>query len=125
MLTHDDAMGWICFGGNVAEHKGIVHVTALDSSRKRLFIAPFGLWITLDAGRLVSADFDLKTYAVQLHLAAATGSVPIARLRLNQTATRPAAGIWAIAPKPHLDAGANVVQLGPKETTVVLKQLAQ
>lgn len=78
-------MGWICFGGNVTEHKGIVQVTVLDSSRKRLFIAPLGLWITLDAGRLVSADINLNTHIVRLHLAAAGPAVPVGRLRLAET----------------------------------------
>lgn len=120
-VTHDDAMGWICFGGNVTEHRGMVHVVVLDSSRKRLFIAPLGLWITLDAGRLDSVDFDLKTRTARLHLAAATGSVPVARLRLRQTTT-PNAGTWTIPSKPQIDAGANVIRLGSGETTVVLQQ---
>jgi len=120
-LTHDDAMGWICFGGNVTEHKGVAHVTVLDSSRDRLFIAPLGLWITLDAGHVVSADFDPKTNVVRLSLAKATSSVPVARLRLTQTVKESKAA-WTIESKPRLDAGANVVQLGPKETVVVLRE---
>jgi hypothetical protein len=124
-VTQDDAMGWICFGGNVAEHKGTVHVTVLDSSRDRLFIAPFALWITLDAGHLVSADIDLKTHVVRLHLAAATGSVPVGRVRVAQTATGLPTRTWTVASKPHLDAGANVIQLGPAETTVVLQEQNQ
>ena len=75
-VAHDDAMGWICFGGNVEERRGVVHATILDSSRNRLFLAPLGLWITLDAGRLVSADFDPAKRTVRLHLAPASASVP-------------------------------------------------
>jgi len=121
-VAHDDSMGWICFGGNITEHNGTVQVTVLDSSRDRLFIAPLGLWITLDAGHLVSADFNLKTQVVRLHLAAATSSIPVARLRLTQTALQSNSRAWAIVSGPPLDAGANVIQLGPKEAEVVLKQ---
>ena len=121
-VTHDDAMGWICFGGNVTEHKEAVHVTVLDSSRNRLFIAPLALWITLDAGHLVSADVDLKAHVVRLHLAAATPTVPVARLRITQTAKGSNSRTWAVASKPRLDAGANVIQLGAEGANVVLQQ---
>lgn len=122
-LTHDDAMGWICFGGNVSERSGTVHVIVLDSSRDRLFIAPLALWITLDAGHLVSADLNLKTHEVRLHLAAATASVPVARLRMTPTAKGSNSRTWTIASKPHMDAGANVIQLGAKGADVVLQEL--
>lgn len=121
-LTHDDAMGWLCFGGNVEEHGGTVHATVLDSSRASLFIAPAGLWITLDAGKLASVDFEPARHIVRLHLAAASASVPIARLRLKQTTAQPNAAGWEVEPKKNIDAGATVIPLGPKETTVVLRQ---
>src|SRR6185437_2428965 len=111
--------------GNVTERKGIVHVTVLDSSRDRLFIAPLALWITLDAGHIVSADFDPKTNVVRLSLAKTTSSVPIARLRITQTVVGANARSWAVESKPRLDAGANVIQLGPKETVVVLHEVGK
>jgi len=119
-LTHDDAMGWLCFGGNVEEHRGLVHVTILDSSRNQLFLAPIGLWITLDAGHLVSVDFDPARHSVRLHLAPATASVPTARMRLTQTRAKPAAHSWTITTQTTIDAGANVIPLAPGQTTVTL-----
>ena len=121
-LTHDDAMGWICFGGNVEEHRGLVHATILDSSRDRLFLAPLGLWITLDAGHLVSVDFDPTKRTVRLHLAPASASVPTARMRLTQTSAKPGAGSWTPTAKTTVDAGADVIPLGGGETTVILQQ---
>jgi len=123
-LVHDEAMGWICFGGNVEERRGVVHATVLDSSRNRLFIAPLGLWITLDAGQLVSADFDPARRTVQLHLAAATAAVPVARLRLVQTNGTTPAHAWSLSTKTTTDAGDQVVPLGSGETTLTLKQSA-
>ena len=121
-LVHDDAMGWLCFGGNVEEHGGTIHATVLDSSRSSLFVAPTGLWITLDAGKLTSVDFEPARHILRLHLAAASASVPVARLRLKQTAaTRDAAG-WGITENAATEAGATVIPLGPKETTVILRQ---
>lgn len=121
-LTHDDEMGWICFGGNIEEHRGRVHATVLDSSRDRLFIAPLGLWITLDAGHISSVDFELGKSTVQLHLTAASPAMPTARLRLMQTSMKPSAHSWKVASKTTVDAGASVIPLGVGETTVTLRE---
>jgi hypothetical protein len=120
-VTHDDAMGWLCFGGNVKEEHGVVHTTVLDSSRDRLFLAPVGLWITLDAGTIVSADYDTHKRTVTLHLAAATQYVPTARIRLTQTEAKNGASSWKIATPTTVDAGAHVIALGSGETAVVLQ----
>ena len=114
-LVHDEAMGWICFGGNVEERRGSVHMTVLDSARKRVFLAPIGLWITLDAGSIVSVDFDPARRGVRLHLAAATEHVPVARLRVKSVTS-----VWKVASKTTTDAGAAVIALGSGETTVTL-----
>jgi hypothetical protein len=119
-LTHDDAMGWICFGGNIAQRQGVVHATILDSSRDRLFIAPIGLWITLDAGHLVAVDFDPQKHSVKLHLAPANPYVPTARLRVRQTSDQANAQTWIVANRGTMDAGANLIPLGEAETVVSL-----
>jgi len=122
-LTQDDALGWICFGGNVAERDGSVHATILDSSRDRVFIAPLGLWINLDAGHLVALDFNPTRRTVQLHLAPATNYVQNARLRLKQTTTGPRAHEWRTVTKTSTEAGADVVPLGRGETLVTLQEV--
>jgi hypothetical protein len=121
-VTHDDDMGWLCFGGNVEELHGIVHTTVLDSSRDRLFLAPLGLWITLDAGKIVSADYDTLKHTVALHLAAASTYVPTARLRITETESKPGSPAWTIASHTAVDAGENVIPLSAGETTVILEQ---
>ncbi len=121
-LTHDDAMGWICFGGNVDTRHGSVHVDILDSSRNRLFLAPIGLWVTLDAGHLASVDFDPEKRSVQLHLSPASPSIPVARLRLRQTTSKAGSREWRITATTQMDAGANVIMLSPAGTTVTLRE---
>jgi len=121
-VTHDDAMGWLCFGGNVEERHGIVRTTVLDSARDRLFLAPLGLWVTLDAGKIVWADFDTYEHTVTLHLAPASSYVSTARLRLTQTEPKPGAPVWVIASHPAVDAGDNVIPLSTGETTVKLQR---
>jgi hypothetical protein len=121
-VTHDDEMGWLCFGGNVEEHHGIVHTTILDSSRKRLFLAPLGLWITLDAGKIVSADYDTHKHTVALNLAATSPYVPAARMRITETESKPGTPAWKIASHTTVDAGETVIPLSSGKTTVTLEQ---
>jgi hypothetical protein len=123
-LVHDDAMGWICFGGNVEDRHGVIHATVLDSSRNRFFIAPLGLWITLDAGHLNSVEFDSKGDVVRLHLEAASATSSTARLRLKQTSTKADASRWTVASKTATDAGADLIPLHTGETIVTLRQKA-
>src|SRR3546814_12790043 len=43
--------GWLGFGGDVDAAKDRISITPRDSARARLFIAPAGQWITLEAGK--------------------------------------------------------------------------
>jgi hypothetical protein len=119
-LTHDSGMGWLSFGGNVSEHNGWEQMTVLDSLRQRVFLAPLSLWITLDEGRFVSVELNLKERIVRLNLVPATAHVAAARLRLK--VTTPAARQWSIVSKAVSDAGAYVVPLGSGETTITLAE---
>jgi hypothetical protein len=121
-LTHDNAMGWICFGGNVQEHHGIVHATVLDSSRRRIFIAPVGLWVTLEAGRFVSVDFNPKQRIVRLHLAASTPYESAARMRWTETASNAGTKDWVTTATTTIEAGEHVIPLGAGQTVVTLRE---
>lgn len=48
--------GWLAFGGNVHAENNTVEVTPLDSFRMRVYLAPMGLWLTLDAGGSQSSN---------------------------------------------------------------------
>src|SRR4029077_1935469 len=53
VMNHPE-FGWIAFGGNITVAEGVVRVAPLDSSRTRVYLAPLGLWLTLDAGCFTS-----------------------------------------------------------------------
>jgi len=46
----------IALGGNVQADASKVVLRPLDSFRQRVYLAPLGLWLTLDAGRLVKDE---------------------------------------------------------------------
>ena len=78
--------GWMAFGGNTKTEGVVVEVTPLDSARTRLYLAPLGLWLTLDAGNFQVATLNPKTGAVKVGLSAASQFTPTARLRIAQPA---------------------------------------
>jgi len=121
-LTNDSQLGWLAFGGNVEKKGGSVSVTVLDSFRNRLYIAPVGLWLTLDAGKFERAEFDPETRSVKLILSGATEFTPEARLRVEQPAK--IAGVGKYAPTHTLkqERGAYVVPLRQGASEVVLAQ---
>ncbi|MEO7469684.1 MAG: DUF5695 domain-containing protein, partial [Sphingobium limneticum] len=62
-----------------------VHIVPQDGARRRLFIAPAGLWITLEAGRIASADYDGMSGQVVLTLDPADAATSKARLLFETT----------------------------------------
>jgi hypothetical protein len=79
-------LGWLSFGGNLNEKRNTVTVQPRDALRQRLYIAPLGLWITLDSGRIESAELNLKNNTVRITLEPATKQVSSALLRIEQPA---------------------------------------
>ena len=49
-ITRDPELGWLAFGGNLSVDGASIRVEPLDAARSRVYIAPLGLWLTLDAG---------------------------------------------------------------------------
>ena len=91
VIRHPE-FGWQAFGGNIEAARGLVTVTPLDAFRTRVYLAPAGLWLTLDAGRFERVEFEPATGAVRVALAPATPDTPVARLRIEQPAHPPRTG---------------------------------
>jgi hypothetical protein len=85
-IVNHPEFGWQAYGGNVKRKGDGVQVTPLDSLRMRVYIAPRGLWLTLDAGRFDAVEVNVKTGAVRVGLASATTETTQARLRIEQPA---------------------------------------
>jgi hypothetical protein len=96
VINHPE-FGWQSFGGNVKQDGDWVKVTPLDSFRMRLYVAPLGLWLTLDAGTFEEVAINKRTNAVRIGLASATSYTPQALLRIEQPAK--VAGIGAYLPR--------------------------
>lgn len=120
-ITHDPTLGWLCFGGNL-EHRGSeIIATPLDAFRNRVYLAPAGLWLMLDAGKFRRVAFDSRTGTVRLTLDAANKFTPEARLRIQQPAKIAGVGSYHPAQTYSMERGAYVVPLSANATEIVLR----
>jgi len=49
-VVHDSEFGWLGFGCRVEENRSSVRIVPTDGFRKRVYIGPSGVWLTLDSG---------------------------------------------------------------------------
>lgn len=119
-LVHHPEFGWVAFGGNVAARGTVVRLTPLDSARTRAYLAPLGLWLTLDAGTLESVELNTQTHAVRVALSTATPYTPAARLRVEQPAAIEGIGKYHLTKSFAEERGAYVVPLAKRTTWIGL-----
>ncbi|WP_286773249.1 MULTISPECIES: DUF5695 domain-containing protein [unclassified Sphingomonas] len=117
-LVNDPTFGWLGFGGDVDTTGDAVTITPKDGARARLFVAPAGQWITLDAGKIASARYIPATGRITLTLDAATPATPAARLFVTAT-TRSARRYAPLGDIPP-ERGGFTVTLGATAREIVL-----
>lgn len=133
-VVKDPTFGWLGFGGDVdavsdtvtiAPRGGArmhlssdaVRIVPNDGARTRLFIAPAGIWITLEAGKIAYAFYDTATGTVRLMLDPSTAYTPNARIFIE--ATTPSARRLVLA-GGRMERGGYTVPLGRSWKTVTL-----
>jgi len=106
--------GWQSFGGNISVSGEWVNVQPLDSFRQRVYIAPLGLWLTLDAGTFERIAINTRSNIVRVTLSPADRFTPNARLRI--------ASVGAYAPQGNFlnERDAFTIPLRRSTTTIEL-----
>jgi hypothetical protein len=84
-VARDPTFGWVCFGGNIQTGANTIHIVPKDGARSRLFIAPAGVWIVLESGKISSADYATSTGGILLTLDPADSATPAARVIVETT----------------------------------------
>ena len=110
--------GWLAFGGNLDIEGDTVRVEPRDAARSRIYLAPLGLWLTLDAGQFESVT--LAGDGVRIRLAPAGPATPSALLRIEQPATVEGVGRFAPSRNYEVERRALVISLGNSPSDVVL-----
>ncbi|MGH9534242.1 MAG: DUF5695 domain-containing protein, partial [Terriglobales bacterium] len=123
-VTHSSTFGWLVFGGNLSQRRHVIQVTPLDAFRMRVYLAPFGLWLRLDAGRFRSVSFDPRTRTVHLVLDPATEYAHRALLRISQPATITGLGHFRPEGQFRMVRGAYAIPLHAVARQIVLRAAA-
>lgn len=84
-VTRDDRFGWLGFGAAVGREGDVVVVRPNDSARQRVFLAPIGLWLTLDAGTFDRVEWNRADGSVLVHLSPGPSWLSQALLRAEST----------------------------------------
>lgn len=119
-LVNHPEFGWQAFGGNLVVDADTVRLTPLDSFRKRIYLAPLGLWMTLDAGRFEQVELNPGTGLVRVGLAPRDDHTPAARLRVEQPGQAQAGGSYTVSGSFSRERDAYVVPLDTDVTWVEL-----
>jgi hypothetical protein len=119
-IAHDPQLGWLSFGGNLQSHHNDVAVEPLDAFRNRVYLAPVGLWLTLDSGKFSRVAFNPHTGTVRLTLDPAGKFTPEALLRIEQPAKIPGVGSYHPTRTYTMERGAYIVPLTSSATEVEL-----
>lgn len=111
--------GWLAFGGNVKVIGNHVTIQPLDSFRRRIYLAPLGLWLTLDAGKFQRIELNSRTHAITIELSPADEFTRRAFLRVEQPAK--IAGVGTFRPRARFmtERGAFVIPLAVESGTWV------
>jgi len=119
VINHPE-FGWQVFGGNVKTTGDWVRIQPRDSFRMRVYLAPRGLWLTLDAGRFEAVELNTRTGLVRVGLSAVTSDTPQALLRVEQPAKIAGVGTYQPRQQLKLERGAYVIPLKTAATWIEL-----
>jgi len=98
----------------------LIRVQPVDSFRLRTYVAPYGLWLTLDAGTFETIEINPRTNVIRIGLSPRTSETPQARLHIEQPAK--IAGVGTYHPRSSLtkERDAYVISLKPATSWVEL-----
>jgi hypothetical protein len=119
-LAKDAEFGWLVFGGNVSVDGTKVTVEPRDSFRQRVYLAPLGLWLTLDSGQFERVTFDSATGSVEVQLAHGDAYTSSAVLRVEEPAHVDGVGAFTPMEKLATERGAYIVPLTSNDVMVHL-----
>jgi hypothetical protein len=118
-VAHHPEFGWLAFGGNLVIDGDVVRIRPLDSARSRIYLAPLGLWLTLEAGTF--QEVEMSPEGVRLILSPVTPHTSVARLRIEQPGEEAGVGAFTPTERFSLERGALTIPLGPGSTEVRLR----
>jgi len=121
-LVNSDEFGWLSFGGNTTVKGKWVTVELTTAARSRVYIAPAGVWLTLDAGRFSSVSYNTATGAVKMTIDKGETWSPEALLRVSNPSREGNAVTYDTGGLKSNERGAFVIPVSKKAAVVTLKK---
>lgn len=121
ILNHPE-LGWLAFGGNLNKTGNTVNVKLTTAAKSSVYIAPAGLWISLDAGTIDEVKYNTINGEIRLKLAKAGEYTANALLRLSQPAKVKGTGVYSVRSKSTEKRGGYEFPLEKDHTTEVILQ---
>lgn len=118
ILKHQD-FGWLAFGGNLEIKGNKVNVELTSAAKSSVYIAPIGLWITLDAGKIESLSYNISSGEVVLKVHKADDFTPEAIVRISQPAKLSGVATYQIKTPGEQERGATMIKLSEASTTTI------
>ena len=98
-IVDHPAFGTIAFGGNVQADSGdgAVTVQPRDSVRRRVYLAPLGLWVTFDAGVIQDISWDAAAKSVTINIGKGANEKSDVIMKFEQSAQVDGAGTVTVS----------------------------
>lgn len=122
-IINQKDFGWLAFGGNLSEKDHWVNVNITVAARSRIYIAPVGLWLTLDAGRFKSVAYNEITKQIKIRFCPSDIYTPLAYLKIEQPAKLKGVGVYTLKKSGVMQRGMWTIPLNSTGAEVVLEQL--
>ena len=119
IINHKE-FGWLAFGGNIKSDTNIVNVSLTTAAKSSVYLAPLGLWITLDTGKIQSLQYDLKSGKVILTLEKTDEFTPQAYIRITQPVKIPGVHSYELIGDYKQERGAKQVKLSTSNVVQVI-----
>lgn len=117
VVNHPE-FGWLAFSGRLTQKGNWIHTQVTTASQARVYIAPIGLWINMDAGRIGEVAYHVKTGEVRITVAEGDPYTPTAYFRLERTT---ATNTYELVGHEQNEHGQYVIPLkdGPQVLTLI------
>jgi hypothetical protein len=121
-LVKHEELGWLSFGGNTSVNGDWVKTELTTAARNRFYVAPVGLWLTLDAGEFKSVAYNVKSREVTIEFEKSNEFTPEAYLHVETLSKEPSAKHYDTASLTKSPLGSFSITLNSKPVTVTLNQ---
>ena len=83
-VIEDPVFDLLCFGGTAVRKANIIRIVPADAYRRRIYLAPYNLWLTLESGCFREIILLLESKTIQIGLEPANDWTSAARLVVEQ-----------------------------------------